>query len=198
MVVPSYDMAQDDMMTFMTGQKSEVREFLDKWQGSPVEIIINPLKFFVLPRDLVRLTADWVEHALRAFKERHPLETRPAEALEALRQFIDDEIGKEEFDKAALCVRDGIFSYKRPDRFIMLAAHEATMAGSYLHAIESGKRHMESNYEQMKSAILSASLNSNLESGGHVKPGNWQIRRFAHVMECIQAKKPWPKIGETL
>jgi len=188
-----YDLA----FAAMGGNKSEILNFWDEWQGTPISIIINPLQFNIMPRHLVCLAADWAEHALELFKKRHPSETRPIEAIVALRKFVDGEIDKNAFDEIALRARDSVFDYRPPDRYIVSAAHEATMVASFLYIMEHNNYNIEFKYEQMKTAIRTVSLNSDTETGGRVKPGNWQIRRFVHVMENLQTGKPWPRVEET-
>jgi hypothetical protein len=70
LVFPGYDWEQDDLMVFMTGQRSEVRKFFDDWQENPTKIICFNLLPMQKP-DLLMISADWAEHILRLVQKRY-------------------------------------------------------------------------------------------------------------------------------
>ena len=173
LIVHGYDLAWDDMLVAMSGQKSGVRVLLDKWQAGPDEVICERLG---LEGSIMRrLAADWAERALPVFEHGHPGDRRPHEAIKAARDFVAGKIDANHCELAAWAAWEAAGAEAACEAWVEAAAAAARAAWAAWAEARAAARAVR--------AVRAEKV--------------WQVRHFVHVMECIQAGKDWPKIGET-
>ena len=142
LVVPGYDLAWDDMLSAMGGQRSAVRDLLDGWAESPTDIICTA--FGVGEREIVKLAVDWAEHVLPIFESQHGEDLRFRKALQKSRGFLG---GKNTLDDLItneppyLGVARRRYAKKDRGGRLKLAAKDAGMAVKYAHSATKNLAH---------------------------------------------------------
>jgi hypothetical protein len=176
MTLLGVDPAYEEMLEAMGGQSSSALRLVKEFQKDPIFTIS---RFFLIEPDVNTLIeADWVEHVLPIYeKERFDMK-RPREVVQIVRDYVasgsgSDKIALVKAKKAALLASRTVANVARAA--MDLANNAGTIYG----------------LGTVSNRAASAVKNKKNEKA-------WQLRRLVHVVECLQAGKKWPRIGETL
>ena len=215
LVVLDYDLAWDDMLVAMGGQKSGVQQLLDDWQAKPCTVICK--RMGLEHRTLVRLACGWVEHVLPVFETARPGDLRPRDAISMAVAWANGGEAGEELVSAAMAAAraaDAADNQSQveakgedaePGAYAAAQAAQAASEAAYTAAIEvvlsrlEKKKRLERARERASEASVYALWAAQEVGGGFndYSELDWQVRHFVHAMECVQAGKDWPSITET-
>ena len=175
MTMLNVDRAWEEMLEAMGGQRSPALRFMNDFERDPIFMIG---RFFVMTPDIKTLvSADWVEHVLPIFEKERFDAKHPREVVQIVRDYVASGSGSDKTalvkaKKAALIVSRTVTNVARAA--MDLADNAGTKYGLY----------------QVSERASKAVKNKKKEKA-------WQLRRLVHVVECLQAGKKWPRIGDT-
>ena len=238
LIVHNYDLAWDDMLGAMGGEKSGVRALLDEWQADPIKVICFCILSSHHP-EMLRIAVDWAEHILRLTERKHrwflgspeTISRRLKESIGLVQDFasgklrgegrynVKQRIGIAESDVSSIKqeLNDLADATLSPGAYKLTCAKKAYdgVAAAVLRVLNAASWVFENvTYDFMvvisvqEVAVYASGSRRYLHPDPYRDPDTmnagevgverrWQIRHFAHAMECVQAGKAWPAIEET-
>jgi hypothetical protein len=194
---PDRDFQYEKAMAEFAPPGSTTVRFYEKWKEEPIETICGNLN---LPENSSPLlAADYAEHILHFFEDKHRDYRRPRDAIEAARDFLAGKTdsqtlvaaeGKAQAAAAAAWTADANAAWEAAwaAAWTANAAWEATgdaAARAAARAADAAAYHFSSDrysaeWHQARAAEI-----------------DWQVRRFVDCMEAISQGFDWPDLGVT-
>lgn len=182
LTIVDHDIEYDIAFVAMGGEKTPAVRLMDIWLKNPADVICYNLG--LEDNTLMLLAADWAEHVLPIFEKVRLKDKRPRLAIEATRDFVSGKITAAQLDKAH---QEAIHAaVKMAEEWPGTGAVAAAWSAAYAAwAAAAWAWNKAADW-----ARRSTATDPHLEQA-------WQVRRFVHVMECLQAGKPWPPLEAT-
>lgn len=181
-----YDLA----FAAMGGDKTAAVRLLDSWRDDPSGTICS--NFELSSDTIASLAADWAEHVLPIFEKDDPGDERPRRAIKATRDFIDGNIGRDVLGRAEWGAWAASWQAKAAASWA--AQHVAEASAWAAEAAAAAESLWPGGWAAQTIWAATSARSAAVDTAWEQ---SWQVRHFVHVMERLQAGKPWPKTEET-
>lgn len=179
------------------------------WYSDPASAIAWYTEFDF--KTIIRLAADWAEHALPVFEEYHHNKGKaytgfPRNALDSARAYADHDFDLD-FRKIVFNMESKIhemltWQFYKPGYGALRAVYNV-LNSSQAQDVWATRNNVEIVADAASTAVASnfprdlGDFDPKIDEEIFEQEQAWQVRRFVDCMEAMQAGRPWPPLGAT-